>query len=245
MSLINEALKRAEQERRAAPPKSPPEVPPWYEPPPPALVEAPVARRTSPAGAIMLTLVVVGLVGTGVYFLMVNRDALPQRAAGSGTTTAPTAELSVVATVNPLTQQNWTQIPPAAPPDPVTPPPAASTPPPSAPPAEAKPSVAVGHNSVPEAQPPSTPVAAPANPSPTAPPPVVAAPPRTPEPSVEPPSHDAYRLGGIIRSDKGAYALVNDRMVGEGDEIDGAKVVAIGQNSVELVKDGKKIVLRM
>ena len=55
----------------------------------------------------------------------------------------------------------------------------------------------------------------------------------------------AYRLGGILRSEVASHAIINDHMVGVGDEIDGARVLAIERYYVDLEKDGRRIRLRM
>lgn len=73
-----------------------------------------------------------------------------------------------------------------------------------------------------------------------------AAPPDPPATSrVLPPSGDRaalrLRLGGVLRSDDGATAIVNDRFLKVGDTIEGAKVVKITQYGVTLERDGKTV----
>ena len=79
----------------------------------------------------------------------------------------------------------------------------------------------------------------PSQPQPTSPPPV------TTRPAVEPTPAVSFRLGGILQSGNEAHALINNHLVKVGDEIDGARVVAIGKYHVVLEKDGKRITLRM
>jgi len=86
-------------------------------------------------------------------------------------------------------------------------------------------------------QPPSPPPEM--GPGPTIPPPV------TTRPAVEPAPTAGLRLGGILQSGNEAHALINNHLVKVGDEIDGARVVAIGKYHVVLEKDGKRITLRM
>jgi len=56
---------------------------------------------------------------------------------------------------------------------------------------------------------------------------------------------DRFRLGGIIRNVKGKKAVINDKMVGVGDVIDGARVTDISTTSVKLSFIDKEIVLKM
>jgi hypothetical protein len=52
-------------------------------------------------------------------------------------------------------------------------------------------------------------------------------------------------LNGIFASEAGSYALINNRIVREGETISGAKVVRIYANKVELNAFGKEIILRV
>ena len=54
-----------------------------------------------------------------------------------------------------------------------------------------------------------------------------------------------FTLSGILASGGGGHAIVNNQMVTVGDNIDGARVVAIGKHHVVLEKDSKQFVLRM
>ncbi len=53
------------------------------------------------------------------------------------------------------------------------------------------------------------------------------------------------KLTGIVWDQNRAHAMINDYVVKEGDEIGGAKVVAIRRDSVTLVKDGVQHTLRL
>lgn len=52
-----------------------------------------------------------------------------------------------------------------------------------------------------------------------------------------------FVLNGIFYSDNAGYALVNNQIVRENDEVDGAKVVSITVNTVELNNAGNTITL--
>lgn len=52
-------------------------------------------------------------------------------------------------------------------------------------------------------------------------------------------------LSGILASDGKGYAIINNQMLAVGDNIDGARVVTIGKRHVVLEKDGKQFVVRM
>jgi len=54
-----------------------------------------------------------------------------------------------------------------------------------------------------------------------------------------------FILSGVFFSEGGGYALINDRIVKAGDKIEGAVVVRITQNSVELKLNGAVINLSM
>ncbi len=59
------------------------------------------------------------------------------------------------------------------------------------------------------------------------------------------PASDQFTLSGIMASGGKGYAIVNGHMVTVGDDIDGARVVTIGKHHVVLEKDSKRLVLRM
>ncbi len=74
-------------------------------------------------------------------------------------------------------------------------------------------------------------------------------PPPTPTPTVVPASvlppennkvpEPKFILNGIFFSENNGYALVNNQIVRENDSVDGAKVIKITANTVELDSDGK------
>jgi hypothetical protein len=134
--------------------------------------------------------------------------------------------------------------PTAAVPAPVEPVPVAPAPTPS-------PVVAVA----PTAPPPSVTLAPySAAPAPPARPPAVPTLDQTPGPPTPPegaaaatgtrPAPDDLRLNAITRRDGRPVALVNDRLVFEGDSFDGVKVLRIGEAEVEVEVRGQRRVLR-
>jgi len=52
-----------------------------------------------------------------------------------------------------------------------------------------------------------------------------------------------FVLNGIFFSNDDSYALINNQIVRENESVDGAKVVAITENTVELDNQGKSITL--
>lgn len=52
-------------------------------------------------------------------------------------------------------------------------------------------------------------------------------------------SYETFNLEGIIQRDGKGYALINGRLYGIGDSINGEKVNAVERHSVILLKDGK------
>ena len=58
------------------------------------------------------------------------------------------------------------------------------------------------------------------------------------------PAPDDLRLNAITRRDGRPVALVNDRLVFEGDSFDGVKVLRIGEAEVEVEVRGQRRVLR-
>jgi hypothetical protein len=58
-----------------------------------------------------------------------------------------------------------------------------------------------------------------------------------------PPQPPAFTLNGIFFSQEEGFALINNQIVKNGDEVDGAKVVRIGPDEVELEAAGLAIKL--
>jgi hypothetical protein len=177
-------------------------------------------------------------------------------AASPPVTTPPQAPLpTAVAAEKPLAPQTSRTSPAsagsvaAAPPRaPVPPPPAARVSSPAAPsaaaPAKPAPIVPAGPTPAPPARPtpvaPSRPIlAAPARPAPE--PPATAVPrvaPSRQPPAEPPPVPFPAVLGTILYSPDRKYAIINDRIVGPGDEVNGARVVDITPTTV-LLRDEK------
>ncbi len=65
---------------------------------------------------------------------------------------------------------------------------------------------------------------------------------KIPETSL-PQNNQALVLNGIFFSDNDGYALINNQIVRENDLVDGAKVIKIAANNVELDREGKIITL--
>lgn len=54
-----------------------------------------------------------------------------------------------------------------------------------------------------------------------------------------------FSLSGILYSDNQKWAMINNRILKEGDTIEGAKVIGISADGVELNWKGEKIFLRL
>ena len=68
----------------------------------------------------------------------------------------------------------------------------------------------------------------------------------SPTPSITPAENNKtpetnFVLNGIFFSDNDGYALVNNQIIRENDSVDGAKVIEITENTVELDNNGKLI----
>jgi hypothetical protein len=69
--------------------------------------------------------------------------------------------------------------------------------------------------------------------------------PNAPPPSAEPQRPpDDVRLNAISQKDGRPVALINDRLLFEGDSVDGVKVLRIGEAEVEVEVRGERRVLR-
>ena len=216
MSLINEALKRVETERRRN--GAPPPVNAW-----PAAgqqnLEPTAPRRKHLGGAIALV-VCVGAALIGVTYFTSPTDH-----------SAPTPDAA---------QQPAT---PAAQPKPAPP---ANQPPsePSSPAGLAQATAAAAGAAEPKDKPPRPPVAIsipPATPKPAAPTPAPAAR-RPPSPPLLP---QDFKLGGIMQSDGAGHAIINNHLLGVGDEIEGARIVEIGRYHVVIERGDNRLTLRM
>lgn len=65
-----------------------------------------------------------------------------------------------------------------------------------------------------------------------------------PSAPVQPPAAGTLRLNAISQRDGRPVALINDRLLFEGDSFDGVKVLRIGEAEVEVEVHGKRRVLR-
>jgi hypothetical protein len=63
-------------------------------------------------------------------------------------------------------------------------------------------------------------------------------------PAAAAPSPRVFTLQAISEKDGHTVALINDRLLREGDAIDGARVITIAADSVELEIGGRRVVLR-
>jgi hypothetical protein len=225
MSLINEALKRAQAEQDetvrdllAAPP-----VPvtfedlddydvPVEEPPAGETAE----KRRRPRLPLVITLLIFCLAGTGLmlaYNTAKDLSDTPRRAAAS-----PGADETSLQ--GPATAQDHARI---------------DTPPLIQPVEPAQPR---DLSPTPDAAQPEPPVTAAVELTPVDPAPVEA------RSGVEIRLRD-FTLSGIMRGAEGDVAIINNRFVAEGEEIDGATLIRIRRHSVELDLDGQKIVVQM
>jgi hypothetical protein len=100
----------------------------------------------------------------------------------------------------------------------------------------------------PVAAPAATPAPRPAAPAPeaaAAPSPAAARPAAAPTPpAAEAPSAPAFTLQAISERDGHPVAIVNERLVREGDSIDGALIVKIGAGQVEIEVAGRRSLLK-
>ena len=221
MSLILDALRKLEREKGA------------HEPG--VLVVGSVpwgersrARRLLLAAGAVLALALAVLAG----WLMRSTPTLPDPAhQGAAVSPTPVAA-SVAPTLVPATPSPTALTPeeqaPPAPPLRLSHPPVVERPAPAAAPEEQNPEVLA-----------PTPAVAAPTPS-IAPPAASAAPVAAPPPTVP----DELRLSAISRRDGKPVALINDRLVFEGDSFDGVRVIRIGEAEVEVEVKGQRRVLR-
>ncbi len=67
--------------------------------------------------------------------------------------------------------------------------------------------------------------------------------PPSPPPGTPTPTPALYRLNAISERDGKPIAMLNDRLVQEGDKFDGLTVVRIGQTEVEIEVNGKRLIV--
>ncbi len=224
MSLINEALKRAEREKAGKSPTpagSPqPSAPPGTN-----------APRRSPrlAPVALLGLVLAGAVASVMYLSLPQHEKpVPSPLAG-GETAAP-ASLEPAPREQDNTRVTALRVPDWAVP-PAQPPPAHPAPEAISPPwVQTQPPVVVLR------QPTSLPSAASATTTQPAP---------QPAPRSDPSPGRDFKLGGIMRSGGVASAIINGHLLTVGESIDGARLLAVERYHVEMEKDGRKFTLRL
>jgi hypothetical protein len=232
MSLILDALRKLEHEKGAQEPG----VlvvgsVPWGE--------TSRGRRLALRGGALLVVALAVLVG----WLLRRSPAAPTPSARPGAAVAPTAApIPSVPPVARATAPPATFVQPAEPPPPIrlshasaaapvheraAERPAAAAPSPAAPASEPAVSAPAANESSEPARTPAPHAAAPAS----APAPPGAAP-------------DDLRLTAISQRDGKPVALINDRLVFEGDSFDGIRVLHIGETEVEVEIKGQKRILR-
>lgn len=67
----------------------------------------------------------------------------------------------------------------------------------------------------------------------------------TPLPIIEKAPTPALKLTGLVWDPKASYCLINNKIVKVGDSVDGARVMRIDANEVELEADGQKVILTL
>jgi len=70
-------------------------------------------------------------------------------------------------------------------------------------------------------------------------------PPRPAPPPAPKPRESDFKLSGIMRGPDGTVAIINGRYVRVGQTVSGAKVVNIGRHSVELQAGGQRLIIQM
>ena len=268
MSLINEALKRAEVDkvRNASPyfdnltvlTPGEDDVPP----PPRPVTDPPPRRRVSPMGLLGGALVLVGLAGTGLVWYRWPVDGPPKRAAAAqppeapaGTsrpetfsaTPAPVPERPGPATRDAQVRQAFAktmaklQALDATVDLPAEP---GQAPAPTSRPVAAMPAPARGPTTKPAPAPTSAPAqAAKPTSAPSEPPKPTPAP--RPKPTPRPVDASRFRLNAIVRGPDGNAALINGNLLHEGQTVLGATIVKIGRYHVELDLSGRRFTIRM
>jgi len=265
MSLINEALKRAEADKLQRSPffDNLTVLPPAENevPPPPRPDIRPRRKRSVSILSVLSGLMLAGAAGGAVYlWLGRGRQPAPRSAAAAGPARpapAPTRPkpprppaASLAATTPPA--------PATAPAKPEAPGGALPSPAPESRPAVAAvdpprpttaPAVEIARAPSPETAPTSRPAAAP---KPAAAPAIAAARPSKPKATVVKPRPaprrldvSKLRLQAIMRGPGGNVALINGNCLREGQTVEGARIVKIGQVHVELECDGQRASLRM
>jgi len=233
MSLINEALRRAEQQKRMsggrpapAPARSPQaQMPRWTDEP---IVGQPAPRpRGSLRGATVLSACLILGLAAVLYMTQLPTTEAPS-------TPQPTVRDSGPSVATPTDTPRVAAPPAPVVNDPISVPTHVALTPikpvaPTSDTVEPLPTIPVGMTGV-VAEAPATPSA-----------------PMTPLPVVRPKplDPDEFKLGGILQTGDVIHAIVNNHLVAVGEVIDGAKVVDIGKYHVVLEMDGRRVTLRL
>ena len=221
MSLILDALRKLEREKGA------------HEPGVLVVGSVPWGERSRTRRLLLGAGAVVALALAVLAGWLMRSAPTPSDAAHPAAAVSPTpvaasvAPTPVPATPSPTALTPEEQAPPA-PPLRLSHPPVVERPAPAAAPEEQNPEVLA-----------PTPAVAAPTPS-IAPPAASAAPAAAPPPTVP----DELRLSAISRRDGKPVALINDRLVFEGDSFDGVRVIRIGEAEVEVEVKGQRRVLR-
>ncbi|KPK81026.1 MAG: hypothetical protein AMJ81_10985 [Phycisphaerae bacterium SM23_33] len=228
MSLINEALKRAEtqRQRRGVPSSEPAVEPPADTPDMMPVTDVPAPSRERRSGlraALFVAVLLLASVTVVTYFALPPEEKVPPQARAShpGAPWAGTEQSEVEPTqfvLRPVREGT-----------------------------AAESSIERTLFAVASYQPPPTPTTqvAAVIPLPAAPPTNPTPPPTTQEVQAKPLDPNDFKLGGILRSGDEAHAIINDHLVSVSDEVDGARVVEIQKYHVVLERDGQRLRLRL
>jgi hypothetical protein len=232
VSLINEALKRAEAEKLGR------SLSGEVLPPPPPIAEDPEVspkKRPRPRMKLLLPILVCAAVAGGGFAafrkLSGRGQATPQPAAASPVKVAPSVPVQPVTPRKAVKVSPETELAIARTIEALR----YYTPPPR-PDAAELPATA-------PAQPQTTP-ASPAVAATTQKAETASAPALKPKPATVI-DESKYKLTGILRNADGGAAVINGSVVQVGQSVGGAKVVDIGRFSVELEVDGRRFTIRM
>ncbi len=256
MSLINEALKRAEQDklRNIAPTSYMPTLPPVHE--------TRHIRLSAPvAGVLIVAILLVGSFATWRLIGLAPAIGTPDvaNAAIVPTPSAPAAPQTAAVPAEPVTAAS-----PAPTKEHASVEPLPEAPQPELPAVKSESEITVAaeaavkdafdklveNTATPDAAPPAVPdkpqetqiAAEPAAPA-------AAAPEPKPEPAKPAPpkviDYSKYKVTGIMRNSDGGTAIINGFFVKVGQTVEDATVVSIQENSVVLEIDGRKFTIRM
>ncbi len=58
-------------------------------------------------------------------------------------------------------------------------------------------------------------------------------------------TESTFTLSGVVQGEGEPFAVINNQITRVGDEVEGARLIAIGTNQVTLLRDGEEILLRL